>query len=163
MEELAINLVGGIPAQLAVFLLSMIPVVELRGALPIALVAYDLPLGQAFVIVIIGNMIPAFLIIFGWDSLVKFTERYWPWLHRTMQKLEEKTQGKWDKKIETYGPLALTLFVAIPLPLSGVWTGALAAWLFKLSKIRAMISIFFGVLLASITMALLTLGGLKFF
>ena len=163
MEELVINLVGGIPAQVAVFLLSMTPVIELRGALPIALIVYDLPLWQAFALVVFGNMIPAFLIIFGWDYLVEFAQKYWPWLHRSMHKMEEKTQGKWDKKIETYGPLALTLFVAIPFPLSGVWTGALAAWLFKLSRLRAIISIFFGVLLAAITMGLLTLGGLKFF
>lgn len=159
--EIIIQLLNGLPAELAVFILSMLPVIELRGALPVALLVYKMPIEIAFFWVILGNMVPAFLILFAWDKLINFAEGYWPWLHRTMTKIEAKTQGKWDKKIERYGPWALALFVAIPLPMSGVWTGSLAAWIFRISKARALLSVFIGVVLAAVIVSLLTLGGLQ--
>ena len=161
MVETFVQLLSDTPAQLAVLILAITPIIELRGALPVALAVYNLPLYQTFFIVLIGNMIPAFLILYGWDALVRWTEKSWPWLRRVMLRLENYTQGKWDKKIEKYGPIALIIFVAIPLPISGVWTGALAAWVFSLSKPRALWSIFAGVLLAAIFVSALTYGGLS--
>ncbi len=156
-------LVQGIPAELAVLLLAMMPVIELRGALPLAFVVYKLPVVFSLILVIIGNMIPAFAILYGWDKFIDWVKLHWPWLHKKLSHLEEKTEGKWNEKIEKYGPWAIMIFVAVPLPGSGVWTGALAAWIFSLSKKKALLSLFAGVVLASILVTALTFGGLKLF
>lgn len=163
LTESLLHLFQGIPQELVIFLFSMLPVIELRGALPVALGVYNMSVPLAYLLVVLGNMVPAIAILFGWDAVINWVKQYWPWLHEKLEKIEQKTQGKWDKKIEKYGPWALIVFVAIPLPGSGVWTGALAAWIFNLSKKRAILSLFTGVVLAAILVGGITLGGLKLF
>lgn len=162
MTELLLQFLGGIPPILAVFLLSMSPIVELRAAIPIGIGVYHFPLALLLPLVIFGNMIPALLILYGWDWIVLKLAKHWPWLHRIYEKWYQKTQVQWDQKIEKYGPWALIIFVAIPLPGSGVWSGAFAAWAFNLEKKKAIGSIFIGVILASILMTTITLGGVEF-
>jgi len=163
MTDTLLQLVNGIPAELAVFIISLAPIVELRGALPIALGVYKMPLLQAFPVVIIGNMLPAFLIVYGWDWFIRQVGKYWPWLNRLLEKRYQRMQVQWDAKIEKYGPWALILFVAIPLPGSGVWSGSLAAWLFGIKKKKALWAIFAGALISGIAVTVITLGGLSLF
>jgi len=163
MTEFLLELFRQIPAQLSVFLLAMAPITELRAAIPVGVGVYKLPLIQLLPLVLVGNMIPAIIILYAWDWCVKTIANYWPWLGRLMQKWYLKTQVQWDAKIEKYGPWALVLFVAIPLPGSGVWSGSLAAWIFKLEKKKALSSIFIGVILSTALVLGLTLTGIGLF
>lgn len=163
MVQYILQFFQNVPPSLVIILLALTPIIELRGAVPVALSIYQMSVQQALFLAVVGNMIPAFIILYGWDSIISLSKKHWSWLHETMTKIESRTQGKWDKKIERYGPVALAVFVAIPLPMSGVWTGALAAWLFSLSKPKALLSIFVGVLIASMLVAALTFGGLEIF
>ncbi len=163
MTDFLLHLFGQIPAQLSVLLLAMAPITELRAAIPVGIGVYQLPLLQVIPIVLVGNMVPAILILYGWDWCVSRTAKHWPWLGGLMNKWYEKTQVQWDTKIEKYGPWALVLFVAIPLPGSGVWSGALAAWIFKLEKKKALLSIFIGILLSTALVLALTVTGINLF
>lgn len=163
MTEFLLHLFGQIPAHLAVLLLAMAPVTELRAAIPVGLGVYKLSLLELIPLVLLGNMVPAFIVLYGWDWCVTQTAKHWPWLTRQLEKWYTKTQVQWDAKIEKYGPWALVLFVAIPLPGSGVWSGALAAWIFKLEKKKAFVSIFIGIVLSSAAVLALTLTGINLF
>ncbi len=161
MTDALLQLLGGIPPLLAVFLLAAVPVIEVRGAIPVGLGIYQLPLWQLFAVVTAGNILPALFILYGWDAFVRFLSTHWSTLEQLLQKWYLKTQLKWDAKIEKYGPWALVLFVAVPLPGSGVWSGALAAWIFGLEKKKALLSILMGSVLSSILIYLLTVTGLQ--
>ena len=156
MIESVLSIFAVFPPRVSVFFLSMVPIIELRGALPVALEVYRLPLHEAYLLAVVGNMIPALFVLYTWDWFIKHVERYWPWLHRVLDRWHHKTEGRWNEKIEKYGPLALIAFVAIPLPGSGAWTGALVAWIFTLKKSSALIAIFLGVLIAGALIASLT-------
>lgn len=161
MIQILLQLFGDVPPQVAVFLLSMIPVTELRGALPVALAVYHMSLLSSLIIVIVGNMIPAFCILYIWEKFIEFLEKYWKGLHKIMKKIETRTEGKAKERIRKYGSVALALFVAVPLPGSGVWTGSLIAWLLRMNRIRALISIFAGVIISATIVSIITLSGLK--
>lgn len=158
MTEHLLEYLQGIPGELVVFILALMPVVELRAALPVALTVYDFSLLMSWTIVIIGNMVPAFFMLYVWQWIANLIAKWWKPFGEILEKWYAKVQGKWDKKIEKYGPWALVIFVAIPLPGSGVWSGALAAWLFQITPKRALAAIFAGVVLSAFTVTVLTLG-----
>ncbi len=135
---------------LATMLLAMIPLAELRGAIPIASQAFHMPLWQAFICAVIGNMIPIpfILLLLGPASewLMKHSkvmERFFNWLFA-------RTRRKLEKQYELYAEIALAVFVAIPLPLTGAWSGAVAAFLFDIPFKKALFWIFVGVLGAAV-------------
>lgn len=160
MVDWLLQIINGVPGPIAIFLLSIAPVVELRAAIPVAIGIYQMPLYQALPIVIGGNILPAILILYGWHWCIECISKRWPWLGKLWVKWYQKTQVEWDVKIEKYGPWALALFVAIPLPGSGVWSGALAAWIFQLERKKALLSIFIGILMSTAIVTLITIGGL---
>jgi uncharacterized membrane protein len=138
----------GIPIALRVVLISMVPVVELRGAIPVAMVTWDMPWNRAFLWSVLGNMVPIpFILIFlepvsAWlMERSRLMDRFFTWLFR-------RTRRKHSHTFERWRDVALCLFVAVPLPGTGAWTGALAAFLFGVPFPRAMLSIFTGVILA---------------
>lgn len=130
-----------IPAELFVFIISMMPILELRGGL-IAAALLNIPVVEALIICIVGNVIPIPFIlllirpIFAW---LKQTKLFRP----LVEKLEAKAMGKSDqvRKYEFWG---LLLFVGIPLPGTGAWTGALIAAMLNISIKRAMPPILLG-------------------
>lgn len=148
----------GVPPELATLIMSALPVTELRGALPIALVVFKLPLASAFFWAVLGNLIPAWL-------LLVFFERITVWLRPRSRLYDNfctwlfaRTRRKLDGQVKKYGPWALALFVGIPLPVTGVWTGALAAFVFGLEKKLAFAALAAGAVLAAIIVSSLTLG-----
>jgi uncharacterized membrane protein len=163
MVDALLQLLSGIPPLLTVLVLSVAPVVELRAAIPVGIGVYDLPVAQVFLIAVAGNMIPAFILLYGWDWFVDLAAKHWPWLGRIMSRWYQKTQVQWDAKIEKYGPWALILFVAVPLPGSGVWSGALAAWIFQLEKTKALLSLLAGVIISALIVTILTVSGIEIF
>ena len=141
---------------LATFIISMIPVIELRGAIPIG-VGLGLTHIEAMAISVIGNMLPVPFIILFIRPIFKWMMKHSERLGRLAQKLEAKAEGKWDR-IHRFQFFALTLFVAIPLPGTGAWTGALIAAVMNMRLRNALPSILLGVLIAGVLVTGLTYG-----
>jgi uncharacterized membrane protein len=135
----------------------MLPIVELRGAIPVAILAFNMPWYEAVGWSVLGNMlpIPFLIIIIAWLDKIAHKN---PSLRKLLDKLFARTRKK-GKNIETYKEIGLTLFVAVPLPVTGAWTGAMACYLFGLKFWKSLLCIFLGVLIASAIMTILSLAG----
>ncbi len=138
-------------------IVSMLPIIELRGAIPIG-AALGLPVWQAALISIVGNILPA-------PFIIAFVRVVMDWLRtksRRMQKfvawLEAKGTGKKAERVRQYEFWGLVLFVAIPLPGTGAWTGSLVAALLDVRMKRALPAIVLGVLIAAVIISLTTAG-----
>lgn len=137
----------------------MLPISELRGAIPLALIVYEMPIWSAFLLAILGNLIPVILIIWFLNLLInKFLIHRIYIFNRFFSWLFERTQRKYSKKFERWRDLALVILVAIPLPFTGAWTGALAAFVFGIPIKRAFPLIALGVLIAGAIVTIVTLG-----
>ncbi len=146
---------------LIVFFISMVPLIELRGAIPYA-VAYNLPLLQSYIIAIIGNMLPVPFIFFfarkvlEWGKDVSF-KPFAKFCRFCIEKGEKGKQALLSKsKNGIY--VALFLFVGIPLPGTGAWTGTLAASFLDLDFKKSVLAVVCGVVLAGLIMGLLSSG-----
>lgn len=153
---------GSVGKEAIVFIISMIPILELRGALLVAGPLLGVPVSTAIPLCIIGNIIPVpfilFLItpIFNW---MKGTKRLKPFV----DKLEAKAMSKSDK-IEKYEFWGLVLFVGIPLPGTGAWTGSLIAALLGVKFKKAFPAVILGILIATVIMWFISyvlLGGVN--
>lgn len=142
-------------------LVSMIPIVELRGGIPFG-VALGLPYEEAFVAAVIGNIIPAPFILVYIRRIFQWMRQRLPRLDGMVDALERKAHLK-GKKVNRYKYLGLMLFVGIPLPGTGAWTGALAAAFLDMPLRKAMPSIIAGVILAGCIMTGLTHVGVNVF
>ncbi|MEE0931209.1 MAG: small multi-drug export protein [Acutalibacteraceae bacterium] len=138
---------------LIVFFISMVPVIELRGAIPVA-VANDLNLVAAYIICIIGNMLPVPIIylfarkVLVWGSDKKFIGKFFKFCLVKGEKGGKKLQEKAGKGLF----VALMLFVGIPLPGTGAWTGTLAASLLDMGFKKSVVAVMCGVVIAGIIM-----------
>ena len=147
-----------VPQALVVLLIAALPILELRGAIPVAIIVFDFPWYYALLLAIVGNLLPVpFILLFlnavtRWLSNIAFFNRVLNWLF-------ERTRRR-GKIIERYERIGLVLFVAIPLPVTGAWTGSLAAVLFGLKFRHALLSIFAGVFIAGAIVTSLSLLGL---
>ena len=146
---------------LKVLIVSMIPLIELRGAIPYA-TYLNLPIIPSYITAIIGNMLPVPFIYFFfrkiliWGSNIKYINKICQWILKKGEKA--------GKKLEKGGHgtyIALLLFVGIPLPGTGAWTGTLAASILNMDFKKSVASIILGVLLAGIIMLLVSLGVLN--
>jgi uncharacterized membrane protein len=152
------------PPEAATALIAMIPIAELRVALPVALVVYKMSFWSAFFWSVLGNMVPIFLIVFLLRPAADFLIRHSKWAKRFFDWWFARVRKKFEGGVLKYGiNLALVIFVAIPLPLTGAWSGAVAAFLFGIPPRRALILIAFGVIIAGIIVGLITGGGLYIF
>lgn len=142
-------------------LVSMLPIIELRGGLPFG-VAMGLPYHLAFPAAVIGNLIPAPFIIVYIRRVFILMRRYMPRLNRVVDKLEEKAHLKGEQVLK-YETIGLWLFVAIPLPGTGAWTGALAAAFLGMRLKKALPAVVLGVLTAGTIMLALTHVGINLF
>ena len=143
--------------ELIVFLISAIPILELRGSL-IAAGFLKMEFLSTYIIAVIGNMLPIPFIFI-------FIEKIFEWLKKTrLKKFVDKLEKRATEKsgvIQKYGKFGLFLFVAIPLPGTGAWTGSLAAVLMRMKLKDAILPIFLGVLTAGLIMSLLSFGIIK--
>ena len=137
-------------------LVSMVPVVELRGGIPFG-VARGLPVWAAYLAAIIGNILPVPFILVYIRRIFQWLRRHMPALNRLVDKLERKAHLK-GRTVTKYKYLGLLLFVAVPLPGTGAWTGALAAAFLDMPLRKALPSIFAGILIAGIAISILTFG-----
>ncbi len=136
--------------------ISMIPIIELRGGLPIG-VASGLTLPEAYMAAVIGNLIPVPFIILFIRRIFLFIRKYIPKLNDMIDKLENKAHLK-GRKVKKYQKLGLYIFVAIPLPGTGAWTGALVAAFLDIRLKDAILPIVLGVLTAGLIITMLTFG-----
>ncbi len=146
---------------LLTMLVSMIPIIELRGGLPFG-VALGLPYYLAFPAAVVGNLIPAPFIIVYIRRIFELMRKYMPKLNGVVDKLEKKAHLK-GKKVQKYQYLGLWLFVAIPLPGTGAWTGSLAAAFLGMRLRKALPAVVMGVLTAGCIMLTLTHVGINLF
>lgn len=135
------------------FFMSMVPIIELRGALPLAIAAEGLNPVIAYFFCVIGNCLPVpFLILFV-RPVFEWMRRTSKWLGNIVDKLEAKAHGK-AEKVKKYEMLGLFLFVAIPLPGTGAWTGSLIAAVLGMRVKDSVPMICLGVFAAGILMTL---------
>ena len=142
-------------------LVSMIPVVELRGGIPFGVTA-GLSVPAAYLAAVIGNLLPIPFIIVYIRRIFQWMRKTFPRLDRMVDALERKAHLK-GKTISRYKYHGLAIFVAIPLPGTGAWTGALAAAFLDMPLRRAMPAIILGVLTAGIVISILTFGIVNIF
>lgn len=142
-------------------LVSMVPVVELRGGIPFGVTA-GLPVWLAYLAAVIGNIIPAPFIIVYIRRIFQWMRRKMPRLNKLVDKLEQKAHTK-GQSVRKYKYLGLAIFVAIPLPGTGAWTGALVAAFMDMPLRKAIPSIIIGVLVAGVAISILTYGVSNFF
>lgn len=144
-----------IPAELTVFIISLLPILELRGGM-IAARLLEMNFFEAFAISYIGNMLPIPFIILFIKKIFEFLRRF-KIFEKIITKLEAKTERNKDKVLR-YKSWGLLIFVAIPLPGTGGWTGALMAALLDMPIKRSLPSIALGVFIAGLIMSLVTYG-----
>jgi len=164
MEEIVKYLIDHIQVgskEVSLIILSTLPITELRGAIPVGILLYEVSPLKTYFLCCLGNMIPIFplLIFFGkieeWFAQHTFTNKFLQWY---LARVKKRT-----KVIERYEMWGLALFVAIPLPVTGAWTGSVAAFIMGIRWRKAFTSIACGIMLAGIIVTLLTLGGYTFY
>jgi len=152
-QYLALNWAGWFSHMnryLATMVLAMIPLAELRGSIPVSYLNFHLPLWQAFLLSVVGNMIPIPFILLLLGPASEWLMEHSKIMNRFFNWLFARTRKKLEKKYELYAEIALAVFVAIPLPLTGAWSGAVAAFIFDIPFRKALFWIFIGVLGAGV-------------
>ena len=144
-----------ISRELVTVIISALPIVELRGALPVAIYSFHMPWYEALCLSIIGNMLPVPPLLLCLEKLAKAASRC-EWSKRVVNWVFEHTRRR-GKVIEKYEKIGLMLFVAVPLPFTGAWTGSIAAFLLGLKFRYAFLSILFGVIIAGVIVTCLCL------
>lgn len=147
-----------LPPAVTVAVIAAIPVVELRGAIPVG-VLLGLSPAEAALPAVIGNVLPIPALVWFLDPVqqwlsrrFRFFERFFAWLFR-------RTRTKHTARYEQFRDLALVLFVAVPLPGTGGWTGAAAAFVFGVKKWRALALIVLGIIIAALVVTAFTAAG----
>jgi uncharacterized membrane protein len=159
MAETLIPYIGYISNNqlIVTFILAMLPITELRGSIPWAYIATEIPLALIFITSIGGNFLISIPIINLLDPSIKLFGR-WKAGERFFSWLLNRTRSR-GAMIEKYHFWGLVLFVGIPLPITGAWSGCVAAHLFGISKVKALFAILLGLFMsASIVSALLLTG-----
>ncbi len=163
LVEFFVNLFGGLKdipfgKELVVFIISLMPILELRGGL-IAASLLKLNPVTSYVISMIGNIIPVPFILWLINSILDFMRK-----RKHLKKIAKWLDGKVEKhkgQIEKYGFWGLVFFVGIPLPGTGAWTGCLIASVLEMDRKKAFIATMIGIFIASIIMMILSFGLLK--
>ena len=156
MPNILINWLKDIPKEYMVLIMGILPISELRGAIPLGLY-YGMPLPKAFWLSVLGNISFVAPALFLLEPLSNRLRRFKLW-SRFFDWFFERTRKKADV-IQKYEALGLAVFVAIPLPMTGAWSGVVAASLFKIKFRYAFMAIIAGVILAGLVVsALCALG-----
>ena len=144
---------------LYIFLISMVPLIELRGAIPVSQ-GFQLPLLQSYIVCVIGNMLPVPVIylfaskVLEWGKDKKYIAKFFTFCIEKGHKGGEKLKEKAGRGLF----VALLLFVGIPLPGTGAWTGTLAASFLDMGFKKSVIAVLLGVLLAGVIMGIASAG-----
>ena len=153
-----------LPAPVSIFLIATLPIFELRGAIPYAFTPLAGNFGQAhpfltYIVAIAGNFVPV-LPILTLLGPIERNLRSTGWINRFLDWLFARTERR-SKLIRRYQALGLILFVAIPAPMTGAWTGAIAAYIFRLPLRFSIPCIIVGICIAGIVVTLVSMGVLQ--
>ena len=157
IENLIDILRGMLSPELVTIFVAMLPIAELRGALPIAITIFKMEPLKAYGLSVLGNMVPVIPILLILDPLSKWLSRRSSIFKRFFDWLFERTRRR-GGAVEKYEALGLVLFVAIPLPITGAWTGCIASLIFGIRFRYALPAISAGILIAGIVVGLASLG-----
>ena len=146
----------GLSPEIAVLLLATLPIFELRGSVPIGILLFKLPVLETAFYSILGNMLPIVFLLLLFEPVYKWLSRY-ERMDTLFQWVFKRTRRK-GKLIERLEVMGLVLFVSIPLPVTGAWTGSVAAFLFEIPFWKALPAILCGVTIACIVVSLASLG-----
>lgn len=149
---------GDVSHVAGIFLLAAAPISELRGAIPLGIVAFGYGVPLVFATAVIGNMVPVFLIYGVGHAWMAMVRRRKGFFERLTDAVLRRTERRFNGRYERYGLIALPLFVAIPLPMTGAWTGTLAAYLLGIPFRKALPAVALGVLVAGVVMTLAVTG-----
>ena len=138
---------------------SMIPFLESRYIIPYAMWEFNWYWWEAFPLAFLGNIIPIPFVLIFFKYFENYMRKYNFWT-KIIDKIFDKTRTKANNKIEKYETLGLLVFVAIPLPFTGAWTGSLIAYLFNLNFYKSLITISIGIIISSTIMIILYSTGL---
>ena len=155
INEIINILKGSISKEAIVFIISLMPILELRGGL-IAAAILGLEYSKAVVICIVGNILPIPFVLLLLKKVFKIMEKFKP-TRKVVEWLNKKAVAN-KPKIDKYGFWGLVLFVGIPLPGTGAWTGSLVASVFEMGFVKSIIAILLGILLAFIIMSIVSYG-----
>ena len=158
-----VQIFSDFPPQIATMLIAMLPIAELRGSIPLALTVYGLNVPTAYILSVVANMIPVIFLLWLFGPISgylmeksKLANKFFAWLF-------SRTHHKFSGKYKVWGDLALIVFVAIPLPITGAWTGSVAAFLFGIPKKKSLALITIGAMIAGVVVTLATLGVISIF
>lgn len=156
-----IRWLSGVPGELVMLLISGLPITELRGSIPVAMTVmadtWAWPWWKVYLLAVAGNMIPVPFILWFLDPVSRFLSRWKPF-RAFFQWLFDRTRRKAGAKVLKYRALGLAVFVAIPLPVTGAWTGSVAAFLFGIPRRLALPAIALGVAAAGAVVTLIVSG-----
>ncbi|MDI6757603.1 MAG: small multi-drug export protein [Endomicrobiia bacterium] len=160
-ESIAAFFNSFLPPEITTLVIAAMPIVELRGALPTALVVFGFSFPKAYTLSVVGNLLPVAPLLLFLDHISSRLMRFgvfkrffdW-WFARTRRH---------SALVEKYEVLGLILFVAVPLPMTGAWSGCVAAYLLGIKFVHAVSAIALGVLIAGLIVGSASVGALKFF
>ena len=155
LVQILTELLGGLGKEVIVFIISMLPILELRGGL-IAATLLGVDFLPGYIVSIIGNVLPIPIVLLFLEKIFDFLRKFKN-TKKLVMKLEKRILSK-KEQIEKFGYLGLLLFVGIPLTGTGAWTGSALAVLLHLDKKKSFVYIFLGVVLASIIMSIFSYG-----
>lgn len=156
MIEQTLNYLSGLPKEVVVIILSVLPISEVRGAIPVAITIYKFSVLKSFVVAVIGNSL--FVVPFLWflNNLNEYFMRL-KWYNKFFTWWSNRVMAK-SKSIEELEFWGLAIFVGIPLPMTGAWSGCLAGFLLRMKLPRAAMACFVGIIIAATVVTLTTVG-----
>ncbi|MDP8958696.1 MAG: small multi-drug export protein [Actinomycetota bacterium] len=159
MREEIVAWVAGLPPPLAVMVLATLPILELRGAIPLARQVWGMSAWEALGWSLLGNALPVPFILALLGPVSRWAAGHWGWLHRFLERIFDHSRRRHSERFERLRDLALITFVAVPLPITGAWSGALAAFVFGVPFWRALVLVLLGVVIAGVVVTVATAGG----
>lgn len=163
MTQAIIDFFSQFPPELATFLLATTPLGELRLSLPVGILVYKLPVWEVYLLSVVGNTIPAFLIAAN-------AQRFHNWVNKRAARWGKdwadylaSVQKKFEGSHQKYGLWGLAIFIGVPLPGTGAWTGALAAFVFGIPFKKSWPYILLGIAISGVLTLLITVGADKIF
>jgi len=162
MKDWLIQLFAGLPHEIATALIAMVPITEMQAAIPIAINVYELSIPVAIISAYLGNIVPIFFVFAFFPRIRELIEKRIPSLNAWVQKRYHSKSESFRKTYQRYGALALFLYVAIPTPFSGVWSGSVLAIVFHIPFKYAGPALFVGLFITAIIVTLVVQGVLGF-
>ncbi len=158
MKDAIIDAVTTLPPELAVVVLAALPIIEVRGSIPVAITVYDLSPVAAIAWSLFGNIAAGAITLIISLPIIRAMIAHSDRIRQMWERYIHSLQTRNEQRFARYGALALVLFVAIPLPMTGIFTGAVAASVFGISPRRALPLLLLGSVIASVIVTVITLG-----